>query len=120
MTPDQGPKATVQIALRISPELRERIKRAADDNNRSVNSELTAALEQKYPAPLEGAVPMDKLLEMSDYIYESEDIKEQMRRIKEVNEELIEKGNPIVFTAADLMSNGLLSLTLAAYPAKQP
>lgn len=44
--------STVQIALRISPELRERIKATAEANNRSVNSELTTALEEMYPAPL--------------------------------------------------------------------
>lgn len=50
--PDQAPKATVQIALRISPDLRKRVKLAADSNNRSVNSELTATLEEAYPDPL--------------------------------------------------------------------
>lgn len=51
MSDDGKQFGTVQIALRISPELRERVKRAADANNRSVNSELTATLEEKYPAP---------------------------------------------------------------------
>lgn len=49
MTSETTQKATVQIALRISPELRERVKLAAELNNRSVNSELTATLEKKYP-----------------------------------------------------------------------
>lgn len=52
MTADNGPRATVQIALRISPDLRQRVKAAANANNRSVNSELTAALEELYPVPL--------------------------------------------------------------------
>lgn len=43
------PQGTVQIALRISPSLRERIKAAAEVNKRSVNSELTATLERAYP-----------------------------------------------------------------------
>ncbi|ATQ56211.1 Arc family DNA-binding protein [Paracoccus yeei] len=51
MTDDTKPQGTVQIALRISPDLRERVKAAAEANNRSVNSELTAALEERYPAP---------------------------------------------------------------------
>ena len=51
MSADRKPQGTVQIALRISPSLRERIKFAADENNRSVNSELVATLEEKYPAP---------------------------------------------------------------------
>ena len=57
MTSDQNAKGTVQIALRISPQLRERIKSAAETNNRSVNSELTATLEEAYPEP----VPQDVL-----------------------------------------------------------
>lgn len=52
MTADQTGKGTVQIALRISPGLRERIKSAAEANSRSVNSELTATLEDKYPPDL--------------------------------------------------------------------
>lgn len=46
---DSKNQGLVQIALRISPDLRERIKRAADINRRSVNAELTAVLEDKYP-----------------------------------------------------------------------
>lgn len=41
----------VQIALRISPDLRERIKAAAESNGRSVNTELVVTLERAYPAP---------------------------------------------------------------------
>lgn len=61
MTADRSPKGTVQIALRISPELRERIKLEADENNRSVNSELTATLEERYPPPVDPE--FDKLFE---------------------------------------------------------
>lgn len=51
MPDDAKQQGTVQIALRISPDLRERVKAAAEANNRSVNSELTATLEEKYPPP---------------------------------------------------------------------
>lgn len=51
MTNDSRSSGTVQIALRISPDLRERIKATAEANNRSVNSELTATLEEQYPKP---------------------------------------------------------------------
>lgn len=51
MSDEKMEQGTVQIALRIAPDLRERIKQAADANNRSVNKELTATLEEKYPAP---------------------------------------------------------------------
>lgn len=52
MSEEKGEQGTVQIALRIAPDLRERIKSAAEANNRSVNKELIATLEEKYPAPL--------------------------------------------------------------------
>jgi hypothetical protein len=64
MSADQNSKATVQIALRISPELRERVKSAAENNNRSVNSELTATLEEKYP-PAISAERLESLLNAS-------------------------------------------------------
>lgn len=48
---DEIDKGLVQIALRIPPALRERIKAAAEANNRSVNKELTNALEDRYPEP---------------------------------------------------------------------
>lgn len=44
------PQGTVQIALRIRPDLRERIKAHAEFNGRSVNAELTATLEKHYPS----------------------------------------------------------------------
>lgn len=47
---NQSKQGTVQIALRITPDLRERIKAAADARQRSVNSELTATLERAYPS----------------------------------------------------------------------
>ena len=52
MADDGTDQGTVQIALRIAPDLRERIKAAAEANNRSVNKELTATLEERYPAPV--------------------------------------------------------------------
>lgn len=51
MSAERQDQGTVQIALRISPSLRERIKAAAEANNRSVNKELVATLEERYPGP---------------------------------------------------------------------
>ncbi|KGM50659.1 Arc family DNA-binding protein [Pseudooceanicola atlanticus] len=63
MTDDSSQKPTVQIALRLSPDLRDRIKGAAQSNNRSVNSELIAVLEEKYPAPRRLSAVAQDLLE---------------------------------------------------------
>ena len=63
MTDDKAGIGQVQIALRISPDLRSRIKDAAERNNRSVNSELTAALEERYPAPTYGDHEIERVVQ---------------------------------------------------------
>lgn len=39
--------------LRLPDGMRDRIKAAAESNNRSMNAEIVATLEEKYPAPLD-------------------------------------------------------------------
>ena len=41
-----------KFMLRLPDGMRERIKAAADRNNRSMNAEIVAALEDRYPAPM--------------------------------------------------------------------
>jgi hypothetical protein len=41
-----------KFVLRLPDGMRDRIKAAASDNNRSMNAEIIAALEERYPAPL--------------------------------------------------------------------
>ncbi len=40
-----------KFMLRLPDGMRDRIKAAADRNGRSMNSEIVATLEEKYPAP---------------------------------------------------------------------
>ncbi|OWJ72512.1 hypothetical protein CDV50_04890 [Haematobacter massiliensis] len=42
-----------QFVVRLPDGMRERIKVAAETNNRSMNAEIVATLEEKYPAPSE-------------------------------------------------------------------
>lgn len=42
---------TGQIVIRPPAGMRDRIKAAAEANNRSMNAEIVATLEEKYPAP---------------------------------------------------------------------
>ena len=42
-----------QYTVRFPDGLRDRIKAAADANNRSMNAEIVATLEEKYPSPQE-------------------------------------------------------------------
>jgi len=44
-------RASDQFALRLPDGMRERIKAAADQNNRSMNAEIVATLERAYPLP---------------------------------------------------------------------
>ncbi|WP_054304666.1 Arc family DNA-binding protein [Gemmobacter sp. LW-1] len=44
-----------KFVLRLPDGMRDRIKAAADANNRSMNAEIVATLEEKYP-PLHGSI----------------------------------------------------------------
>jgi len=51
-----------KFVLRLPDGLRDRIKFAADQNGRSMNSEISGTLEKKYPAPInEDQVLIDAL-----------------------------------------------------------
>ncbi len=65
MVQPRAGSGTVQIALRLAPDLRDRIKAAADRNGRSVNSELIATLEEQYPAPME-AMSVSEMLDLTE------------------------------------------------------
>lgn len=45
------PKEQVQVNFRMPADLRDRIKAAAEANNRSTTAEIVDALEAKYPPP---------------------------------------------------------------------
>lgn len=49
MVQPRAGQGAVQIALRLQPDLRDRIKLAAEQNGRSINSEIIAALEDAFP-----------------------------------------------------------------------
>ncbi|WP_104018438.1 Arc family DNA-binding protein [Roseovarius nitratireducens] len=48
---DSAPKQEPPYGLRMPPDLKDRVKAAAKANNRSMNAEIVATLEEKYPAP---------------------------------------------------------------------
>ncbi|SDX21274.1 Arc family DNA-binding protein [Roseicitreum antarcticum] len=50
-----------QFALRLPDGMRDRIKAAADTNNRSMNAEIVATLERAYPVP-KRASDFDKVI----------------------------------------------------------
>ncbi len=48
---DSAPKQEPPYGLRMPPDLKARVKAAAEANNRSMNAEIVATLEEKYPPP---------------------------------------------------------------------
>ncbi|SFB82155.1 Arc family DNA-binding protein [Tropicimonas isoalkanivorans] len=50
MTEPENRTLSDKFMLRLPDGMRERIKKAAESNNRSMNAELLATLEEKYPA----------------------------------------------------------------------
>lgn len=57
---DAVQKQEPPYGLRMPPELKARVKAAAEANNRSMNAEIVALLEREFPAP---AVPkLDEIL----------------------------------------------------------
>lgn len=84
MTSDSKQSPTVQIALRLTPYLRDRIKAAAQSNNRSVNSELIATLEERYPAPLDNEAIAKDLLSILNEIYHGKSLEERLAVYKEL------------------------------------
>ncbi|GAA6196698.1 hypothetical protein NBRC116598_21420 [Pseudophaeobacter arcticus] len=55
MTEEQNRTLNDKFMLRLPDGMRDRIKAAAADNNRSMNAEIVSTLEEKYPKPLPNA-----------------------------------------------------------------
>lgn len=51
MVQDSPSRKMDQFIVRLPDGMRDRIKAAADSNNRSMNAEVVATLEKEYPAP---------------------------------------------------------------------
>ena len=65
MVQDSPSRRQDQFIVRLPDGMRERIRLAADQNNRSMNAEIVATLEEKYPKPSHWA-SLAKLLEARD------------------------------------------------------
>ena len=52
MSEDQNRTLIDKFMLRLPDGMRGRVKAAAEANNRSMNAEIVATLEEKYPAPV--------------------------------------------------------------------
>lgn len=83
-----------QFKLRLPAALKERIENAASENNRSINAEIVAALEEKFPL----RVSIDEFFETwMKWLNSTKDRKQQEEAIVEADEFLKEKVRPGVY-----------------------
>ena len=75
MAQDSDSRNLDKVIVRLPDGMRDRIKSAAATNNRSMNAEIVAALEQAYPDP-------QQLAEELSFIDEIDRIQEQLKRIQ--------------------------------------
>lgn len=65
---DSSPKQEPPYGLRMPPDLKGRVKAAAEASGRSMNAEIVATLEEKYPAP--PAAPVDRAIEIAEEMFQ--------------------------------------------------
>ncbi|AYF00464.1 Arc family DNA-binding protein [Paracoccus yeei] len=75
-----------QFMLRLPDGMRDRIKVAAERNNRSMNAEIVASLEEKYPAPTPEEEHFYEVARWSDRIASASSEEEVRSLAKEANE----------------------------------
>lgn len=80
-----------KFMLRLPDGMRERIKVAAETNNRSMNSEIVAALEEKFPPP-RSIVEVVKQQVLLDLLAAAPEDREEHVRL--ANRALIQAGSP--------------------------
>lgn len=82
-----------QFMLRMPDGMRDRIKRVAEANGRSMNAEIVAALEESFPSParLEELYAAE-IVEWSNRIFEAQTDDEADRLVDEANQWLVDIG----------------------------
>lgn len=76
-----------KFMLRLPDGMRDRIKAAAEENGRSMNSEIVAALEEKYPAP-----PDPEFNALMDWIEANIPQEERTKFLRQFLDRLISEG----------------------------
>lgn len=66
----------------MQPDLKDRIKASAESNNRSMNAEIVATLEEKYPAPIARGISAADFYKLAKDLAE-DDSEEGWRRFEE-------------------------------------
>lgn len=86
-----------QYLLRMPDGLRDRIKRAAEANNRSMNAEIVAALTEKYPPPAVDMEEEAQLAWIAYTAYTGDDEEERRRRFTVMSDAIAESVRTGVF-----------------------
>lgn len=96
-----------KVIIRLPDGMRDRIKAAADANGRSMNSEIVATLEDKYPVPV-ASMSISDLEAIVAYVAAAPTGEEFYPRIDEANEQLAGTGAQLVFTPDNTGRSNLL------------
>lgn len=86
-----------KFLLRMPDGLRERIKTAAERNNRSMNSEIIDSLEKLYPAP---TINIDELARFLASINGTETTQEDVKYVETINDYLSKSAHPFTMSAS--------------------
>lgn len=97
-----------KFVLRLPDGMRDRIKAAAEANNRSMNAEIVATLEEKYPEPVPEAGPsLSDLYELMNYVQSATTDAEQQKRLEVANGKLSQTGHGVTLRLSrDRISSG--------------
>lgn len=88
MVQDSPSRKMDQFIVRLPDGMRDRIKAAAEANNRSMNAEVVASLEKEYPAPIKSTADAKTFFEMMEMIETAPTENERNRLMDEANREL--------------------------------
>jgi len=77
-----------QFIVRLPDGMRDRIKAAAEDNNRSMNAEIVATLQEAYPTPTDDPMSALDFFAFVTRLTKSPDPAEQKKKLIEVNQEI--------------------------------
>jgi plasmid stability protein len=81
-------EAAERFIIRLPDGMRDRIRIAAEANNRSMNAEIVAVLEEKFPAPVPTQSVEDILKQWAPRIMAANDHKTRAQLIDEANDQL--------------------------------
>ena len=92
MPDSESRKLQDKFMLRLPDGMRDRIRAAAAENNRSMNAEIVAVLEERYPAQVISATDFTRFIAA---VVNADDPKTRTEGVRVLNKWLGESGWPI-------------------------